>query len=202
MSEALIDPVVMADTEAPTELLSRRHQMFPLLTECEMGRIRRFGEVQHYGRGDYLFHAGRPSPGMFVVITGSVAITQRDGLGHVVPIVHQGPRQFLAEVGTLSGRPSLVDGQATEPVEALLVSPSQLRALIIAEADLGERLVRALILRRVSVGVQIALSVLLLAAAGLFLRTVGNLRAEDLGFRPDHLVEFTVDPPRSVCCLW
>jgi putative ABC transport system permease protein len=52
----------------------------------------------------------------------------------------------------------------------------------------------ALLLRRFSVGVQIALSVLLLAAAGLFLRTVNNLRAEDLGFRPDHLVEFTVDP--------
>ena len=41
---------------------------------------------------------------------------------------------------------------------------------------------------------QIALSVLLLAAAGLFLRTVNNLRGEDLGFRPDHLIEFTVDP--------
>jgi predicted permease len=52
----------------------------------------------------------------------------------------------------------------------------------------------AIALRRFSVGVQIALSVLLLAAAGLFLRTVNNLRAEDLGFRPDHLVEFTVDP--------
>jgi putative ABC transport system permease protein len=52
----------------------------------------------------------------------------------------------------------------------------------------------ALAVRRVFVAVQIALSVLLLAAAGLFLRTVSNLRAEDLGFRPDHLVEFTVDP--------
>src|SRR5882757_2905449 len=52
----------------------------------------------------------------------------------------------------------------------------------------------ALLLRRFSVGVQIALSVLLLAAAGLFLRTVNNLQAEDLGFRPDHVVEFTVDP--------
>jgi putative ABC transport system permease protein len=52
----------------------------------------------------------------------------------------------------------------------------------------------ALLLRRLSVGVQIGLSVLLLAAAGLFLRTVDNLRAEDLGFRPDHLVEFTLDP--------
>lgn len=52
----------------------------------------------------------------------------------------------------------------------------------------------ALLLRRLSVGVQIALSVLLLAASGLFLRTVNNMRSEDLGFRPDHLVEFDVDP--------
>jgi putative ABC transport system permease protein len=52
----------------------------------------------------------------------------------------------------------------------------------------------ALLLRHLAVGAQIALSVLLLAAAGLFLRTVNNLRTEDLGFRPDHLVEFDLDP--------
>src|SRR5689334_13206738 len=108
MSDVLADPIAAPElnvpTDAPAEMLSRRHQMFPLLTECEMGRIRRFGELQQYAAGDYLFHSGRPSEGMFVVVKGSVAITQRDGLGHVVPIVHQGPRQFLAEVGTLSGR--------------------------------------------------------------------------------------------------
>ena len=40
----------MAD-EAPSELLTRRHQMFPLLSEAEIARIRRFGSVQHYARG-------------------------------------------------------------------------------------------------------------------------------------------------------
>lgn len=52
----------------------------------------------------------------------------------------------------------------------------------------------AVLLRRAAVGMQIALSVLLLAAAGLFLRTVNNLRAQDLGFVPDHLIQFGVDP--------
>jgi thioredoxin reductase (NADPH) len=139
----------MAD-EAPSELLSRRHQMFPLLSDAEIERIRRFGSVRHYRRGERLFTAGEPGPGMFVVLKGTVAISQRDGLGHVVPIVHQGPGHFLAEVGTLAGRPALVDGIAQDEVETLLVPPGQLRALIIAEADLGERLVRALILRRVA----------------------------------------------------
>jgi thioredoxin reductase (NADPH) len=139
----------MAD-DAPSELLSRRYQMFPVLTEAEIERIRRFGTVRRYRRGARLLAVGEHAPGMFVVLQGTVAITQRDGLGHVVPILNQGPGHFLAEVGTLSGRPSFVDGHALDEVETLLVEPSQLRALIIAEADLGERLVRALILRRVA----------------------------------------------------
>ena len=87
---------------------------------------------------------------MFVVLSGHVAITQRDGLGHVTPVIDQGPGQFLAEIGQLSGRVALVDGHAEGDVETLLIPPDQLRALLVAEADLGERIMRALILRRVS----------------------------------------------------
>src|SRR5712692_8462206 len=135
--------------DAPLEVPSRRHQMFPELTEAEIARIRRFGTVRRYKRGERLFAAGEPGPGMFVVLKGVVTISQRDGIGRVVPIAHQGRGQFLAEVAQLSGRYALVDGYADEDVETLLVPPEQLRALIIAEADLGERIVRALILRRV-----------------------------------------------------
>lgn len=133
----------------PTEVPSRRHQMFPTLTEAEIARISRFGTPRHYDRGARLFAAGEPGPGMFVVLKGAVTISQRDGLGRVVPIISQGRGHFLGEVAQLSGRHALVDGYADEDVEALLVPPEQLRALIIAEADLGERIVRALILRRV-----------------------------------------------------
>ncbi len=135
--------------EAPSGVLSRRHQMFPALSEPEIERVRRFGTVRHYSRGERLFSAGEPSPGMFVVLKGTVAISQRDGLGRVVPIANQGRGQFLAEVAQLSDSYALVDVTAEEDVETLLVPPDQLRALIIAEADLGERIVRALILRRV-----------------------------------------------------
>jgi CRP-like cAMP-binding protein len=140
---------VMGDN-VPLQVASRRDQMFPALADAEIARIRRFGSVQRYARGARLFAAGEPGPGMFVVLKGVVTISQHDGLGHVVPIVRQGRGQFLAEVGQLSGGFALVDGYADEDVETLLVPPGQLRALIIAEADLGERIVRALILRRVA----------------------------------------------------
>ena len=112
--------------------------------------MRRFGEVRTYRAGEMLFETGKPGPGMFVILSGHVAITQRDGLGHVAPVIDQGPGQFLAEIGQLSGRVALVDGHAEGNVETLLIPPEQLRALLVAEADLGERIMRALILRRVS----------------------------------------------------
>jgi thioredoxin reductase (NADPH) len=133
----------------PEALAGRRDQMFPQLTDADIARIRRFGEVRHYERGERLFAAGEPGPGMFVVLKGTVAVSLRDGLGRVVPFSKQGPGQFLAEVAQLSGGPRLADGDAEEDVEALLLPPHKLRALIIAEADLGERIVRALVLRRV-----------------------------------------------------
>ncbi len=112
--------------------------------------MRRFGDERNYKDGERLFETGKPGPGMFVVLSGHVAITQRDGFGHVTPIIDQGPGQFLAEIGQLSGRVALVDGHAEGDVETLLIPPERLRALLVAEADLGERIMRALILRRVS----------------------------------------------------
>jgi thioredoxin reductase (NADPH) len=128
----------------------RHEQTFPTLTQHEIERMRRFGEPRSYRDGDALFETGKPGPGMFVVLSGHVAITQRDGLGRVSPIIDQGPGQFLAEIGQLSGRPALVDGHADGNVETLLLPPERLRALLVAEADLGERIMRALILRRVN----------------------------------------------------
>ena len=138
-----------SDIAASDSLATREHQMFPKLTEREVARIRRFGTVRTYARGERLLAAGEPAPGMFVILRGTVALSQRDGLGHVRPLPARGAGHFVAEVATLAGRHALVDAHAQDDLETLLIPPDQLRALIIAEADLGERIVRALILRRV-----------------------------------------------------
>ena len=135
--------------ELPSSLVGRRDQMFPQLSAAEVARIRPFGTLRRYSSGEKLFAAGERGPGMFVMLKGAVVVSRRDGLGHVAPLATRGPGQFLAELSQLSGRPALLDAYAAEDVETLLVSPEQLRALIVAEATLGERIVRALILRRV-----------------------------------------------------
>src|SRR5437588_3911281 len=135
---------------ARPRVFARPEQTFPELTAPEIARMRRFGEIRKYSDGERLFETGKPGAGMFVVLSGHVAITQRDGLGHITPVIDQGPGQLLAEIGQLSGRVALVDGHAEGDVETLLIPPDRLRALLVAEADLGERIMRALILRRVS----------------------------------------------------
>ena len=47
--------------------------------------------------------------------------------------------------------------------------------------------------RRISVGAQIAVSLLLLIGAGLFIRTLRNLQSVDVGFTSDHVVSLDVN---------
>jgi len=123
--------------------------MFPTLEPAEIERLRRFGETRTYPAGERLLATGEASPGMFVILSGEIAITQDNELGRHQHIVTHGPGSFMGELAQLSGRPSLVDAQATSPVEAVVITPQRLRDVLVAEAELGERIMRALILRRV-----------------------------------------------------
>src|SRR5689334_21439775 len=134
---------------AKSTLEARREQMFPKFSPAEIDRLRGFGEAGRYAAGEPLFVTGEIAPGMFVLKSGSVEVRRHDPLGHLAPIVGMGPGDFVAEVGQLSGRPSFVDVNAVTDVDALLIPPEKLRALVIAEAELGDRILRALILRRV-----------------------------------------------------
>ncbi len=127
----------------------RDEHVFPKLTPQEIDRLRRFGDVRRCAPGEALFVTGDVAPGMYVLIKGSVRVTRRDPLGHAAPIVEQGSGEFVAEVGQLSGQPAFVDVHAIGDVEALLIPPQNLRALMIEEPELGERIMHALILRRV-----------------------------------------------------
>jgi thioredoxin reductase (NADPH) len=51
-----------------------------------------------------------------------------------------GPGQFMGELAQLAGRPALNNARALESGEALIIPPEQLRALLIAEVELGERI--------------------------------------------------------------
>lgn len=131
------------------DLPGRSHQISPVLTDAELQRLQRYGHRQQYASGATLFEAGDCSFGMLVILSGRVSISRHEGLEQSTILREVGRGHFIAEVGQLSGRPTLVNGMAVGEVELLVISPESLRALIVAEAEMGERIVRALILRRV-----------------------------------------------------
>ncbi|OUM02607.1 FAD-dependent oxidoreductase [Variovorax sp. JS1663] len=139
----------MSNPRADLIAAERRRQMFPPpLPPQDIERMARFSERRHYEPGEFLKVAGRPSPGLFVLLSGHVVVNQRTGLGTLIRLVEHRAGEFMGEVGQLGNAASLTDAEVMEAVDALLIPTDRLRALIIGEAELGERIMRALILRR------------------------------------------------------
>jgi thioredoxin reductase (NADPH) len=156
-----------AELVTPSGILaSRFHQMFPVLSPAEIDRVRRFGEIRRFQPGEFLSRAGEVLPPMYVILSGRVAIVLRDALGQAMSVAAVAelieapleqmtevtPGEVMAELGHLSARKdmSAIDARAVGDVEAIAVLPEALRTLLVAEAELGERILRALILRRVA----------------------------------------------------
>lgn len=130
----------------------RHHQMFPVLDPAQVATARRFasGPPRTCPAGDVLFDVGDHDAPVWLVLDGAIDVVRRDGLGHEKPITTQGAGQFTGEVSQLAGRASLAAGRAAEGgCTAVPIDAAHLRALVVGAAELGEIVMRALILRRV-----------------------------------------------------
>ena len=131
---------------------TRRDQMFPTLTPGQVETVGRFasGAAQPFEAGAPVFAIGdAPSPS-WLVIAGTIDVVRRDGLSHEAVVTTHAVGQFSGEVSQLAGLPSLAGGHAgREGCTALPFDAAHLRALMIGSAEIGEIVMRALILRRV-----------------------------------------------------
>src|ERR1700732_4489372 len=58
---------------------ARRDQMFPTMTQADIDRLRRFGESTFYETGERIVRAGHVAPGLIVILSGKVEVTQGCG---------------------------------------------------------------------------------------------------------------------------
>jgi thioredoxin reductase (NADPH) len=139
----------MATAPIASIIETRHDQVLPVLEAMDIERVRRFGTVRSFSPGEAVEKVGVIGHGVIVVLSGYIDIFHQDRSNNPEPIITHGPGAFMGELAQLAGRPALVDATAREPVETLIIPPDRLRALLIAEAELGERIMRALILRRI-----------------------------------------------------
>ena len=138
----------MVNTLLSPTMEARRAQAFPVFAADEIARMHHFGKPRRFADGERMLETGKVSPGLYVVLSGGIRVTSHDAQGHDFQVIEHGPGNFAGELGQLSVKPSFVDAVALGDTQTLEISSENLQALLIAEAALGEKLMRALILRR------------------------------------------------------
>jgi thioredoxin reductase (NADPH) len=131
---------------------TREHQMFPVLDAAQIETARRFasGPEKRFAPGDTVYGIGELGAPAWLVIDGSIDVVRRDGLSHEAPVTTHRAGQLSGEINQLAGRPAIAAGRAgTNGCTALPFDAAHLRALMVGSADIGEIVMRALILRRV-----------------------------------------------------
>ena len=137
---------------SPDPTADRSAQAFPTLTAAQVATATRFasGDQRRFAAGEAIYGIGDRDAPTWLVLEGSIDVTRRDGPEHEVGLVTHGAAQFTGEISQLSGAPSLAAGHAgADGARALPFDAAHLRALMVGSADVGEVVMRALILRRV-----------------------------------------------------
>jgi thioredoxin reductase (NADPH) len=135
-----------------SKLDTREHQMFPVLGPAQIETARRFasGPERVFEAGETVYEIGELNAPAWLVLAGTIDVVRRDGLSHEAPVTTHGAGQLTGEVNQLAGRASIAAGRAgADGCTALPFDAAHLRALMVGSAELGEIVMRALILRRV-----------------------------------------------------
>lgn len=126
---------------------ARLEQIFPKLTPKQIRRIAQQGRTRTIDRGEILYEQGDSATSFFLVITGELEVLRPSGTVETLVTVHHSG-QFTGEVGTLSGRRTMFRVRATKPSKVLELDRQHMLTLVQTDAELGEILMRAFILRR------------------------------------------------------
>jgi thioredoxin reductase (NADPH) len=126
--------------------------MFPVLDAAQLESAKRFasGPPRTFAPHEQVYAIGEKGAPSWLVLDGTIEVLRRDGLNHEAPVTIHHAGQFTGEVNQLAGRASIAAGNAGPGgCSALPFDPAHLRALMVGSADVGEIVMRALILRRV-----------------------------------------------------
>jgi thioredoxin reductase (NADPH) len=128
----------------------RQEDMFPKFSDDQIQIVARYGKRHSVAKGQHLFEIGDGETPFFVILSGCLEISQPGEDGEESVIVRHGPGEFTGEINLLSSRRSLVRGAMSEPGDVLELSREAFRKMLGENADLSEVLMRAFILRRIS----------------------------------------------------
>ena len=172
----------MSNTRRGLPLTSSRiEKIFPKLTPAQIRRVAAYGHMRAVESGEVLVEQGDTSVPFFVVITGELEIVRPSGAYETLVTVHDSG-QFTGEVNTLSGRRSFFRVRATKPGKVIELDHQHMLTLVQTDAELGEILMRAFILRRVELVAAGVGDIILIGST----HSAGTLRIKEFLMRNGH----------------
>jgi thioredoxin reductase (NADPH) len=139
-------------------------EAFPLLTPAQIQRLHPHGKLRHVEAGEVLFEAGDSNVPVYVVLSGGLEILQPCPNKGVRSLVKHVPGSITGEFSVISGQRALLRGQVSASGEFLQIASGEFRAFVAKDAELGDILMKAYILRRLLLISEEASNVLVLGS--------------------------------------
>ena len=121
--------------------------LFPRLTAAQTEQLAEHAETVSFSPGEILFEQGQRDTPFFVVLSGAVDIIDRQPDGDHYFTQCQ-PGTFVADISMFTGEPTLARGVVAEESSVLVMAPEELRRLVAGAAELGDLLLRTMVVRR------------------------------------------------------
>lgn len=128
---------------------ARTGQVYPVLSEEMIARVRHYGSDEKVAAGTTLFSRGDRHADFFLILAGEVGIFhagEADDEERLLTVHRAG--QFTGELDHISARALLVTARTLTTARLIRVASADVRRLLSGEADIAEIVMRAFILRR------------------------------------------------------
>jgi thioredoxin reductase (NADPH) len=121
--------------------------LFPRLTAAQIMQMAERAETRSFSPGEVLFEQGERDASFYVVLSGAVDIIDRQPDGdHYFTQCQAGT--FIGDISMFTGEPTLARGVVAEDTTLLVFTPDALRKLVAGSAELGDLLLRTMVVRR------------------------------------------------------
>jgi thioredoxin reductase (NADPH) len=120
---------------------------WPRLSDAQIEELAAYGDGRPMAAGEVLFDVGDPVDELLVILAGKVGIVERLGQRERMTSIH-GRGRFLGELSLLTGQASFLKAVALEPGELLAVPVERLRDVVSKDAEVGDLIMRAFLVRR------------------------------------------------------
>lgn len=143
------EPVSPPSALDPSDPYARAAQTFPRLPPAMAARVAAYGKEERLPAGTLLFERGQRGVDFFLVLEGSIEIYDIGDDGKPQVFTVHGANQFTGELDLFNDRQSLVSTRTATESRVVRVNRADFRRMVSTESDIGEIIMRALILRRV-----------------------------------------------------